>query len=41
MCGAEIQAALTCGYFADQSCVDLLGEPIVDCFAPGDEDGGV
>jgi hypothetical protein len=41
MCGAEIQAALTCGYFADQSCVDLLGEPIANCFAPDEEDGGV
>jgi hypothetical protein len=41
MCGAEIQAALTCGYFADQSCVDLLGEPIANCFAADDTDGGV
>jgi hypothetical protein len=41
MCGEEIMAALTCGYFADQSCVDLSGEPISSCFASGDEDGGV
>lgn len=42
MCGAEIEAALTCGYFAQQECVDVLGDSIGRCFAGfGDEDAGL
>jgi hypothetical protein len=42
MCGGEIQAAVTCGYYANQDCVDLLGDEIGRCFAGlGDEDAGL
>jgi len=40
-CGGEIEAALTCGYFADQGCVDILGAQVGRCFAgSSDEDAG-
>jgi hypothetical protein len=40
-CPNQIRAALTCGYLADQSCVDLLADPIASCFPPADdEDAG-
>jgi len=42
MCGGEIEAALTCGYYANQDCVDLLGDAIGRCFAGlDDEDAGL
>lgn len=42
MCGGEIEAALTCGYFANQDCVDFLGNELGRCFAGlGEEDAGL
>lgn len=42
MCSSEIQAALTCGYFAQQECVDFLGDTLGQCFATsGDQDAGL
>lgn len=40
-CGAELETAITCGYFADETCVDFLGPLPSQCFAEGDADGGV
>jgi len=40
-CGGEIEAALTCGYFAEQECVELLGDTIGQCFDLGDGDAGL
>jgi hypothetical protein len=40
MCGGEIEAALTCGYFANQDCVDFTGDVLGQCFTTGDEDAG-
>jgi hypothetical protein len=40
-CPNEIRAALTCGYFADETCVDLLSDPIANCYpAVAGGDGG-
>ncbi|MDD9935723.1 MAG: hypothetical protein OXT09_19075 [Myxococcales bacterium] len=41
MCGDELDAAITCGYFAQESCVNFLGEELGACFADDDSDGGV
>ena len=42
MCGGEIEAALTCGYFANQDCVDFIGNELGRCFdGLGDEDAGL
>jgi hypothetical protein len=42
MCGGEIEAAVTCGYFAEQECVNILGDQIGRCFAGfADEDAGL
>ena len=42
MCAREIEVAVTCGYFADMSCLDFLGGMIDECYAPssGDADAG-
>jgi hypothetical protein len=41
MCGSEIEAAVTCGYFAEPDCVDFFGDAIGRCFAgSGEEDAG-
>jgi len=40
-CGNELRAALTCGYYADQDCLDLAGGLSSQCYAEGDSDGGV
>jgi hypothetical protein len=41
LCGSELQAAVTCGYFAQESCVDYLGAEVGACFPEYDGDGGV
>jgi hypothetical protein len=35
-CPDELMTALTCGYFADQECVNVLGDAIAGCFEEGD-----
>jgi hypothetical protein len=40
-CGAELEAAVTCGYFADMSCIDFLTGGIDQCYATAsDADAG-
>lgn len=40
-CGAELMAALTCGYYAKMECLELTSDLSGQCFAPGDDaDGG-
>jgi hypothetical protein len=39
-CSSQIRTALTCGYYADMSCLDFLGSSISGCFAAGDADAG-
>jgi hypothetical protein len=41
LCGDELTTAITCGYFANESCVSYLGPEVGVCFAEGDADGGV
>lgn len=41
-CGTELNAALTCGYYADMECLNFLGSSIGGCFPAGggDADAG-
>lgn len=40
MCGNELRAAATCGYYAKMECLDYLSGPIGQCFQPAEEDAG-
>jgi hypothetical protein len=40
MCGGDIEAAVICGYNADQDCVDFAGDVLGQCFAASNEDAG-
>jgi hypothetical protein len=34
MCSRELRTAITCGYYADMSCLDFLDNRVAECFPP-------